>query len=255
MAQLIKRKSNNNPGQVALVMVMVMTLISAVVVSIAGKVTTETRIQELNKENEDAFLAAQSGLEEALVTQQETTGNLADGKAYKVTISTNGQDGLVTDPIPVGTSFDVVLGGSDSLQGVKVYWKELTSSPSAIIVTKITPDSITDFAFNSSGLDGFTRVVNNGNLNGEEFTYVTDLIGVDPTVERLRIAVYGGQSIVGVEPVGDLLPVQSVSYNSEGQVGTGNIQVKYGLNYEESKDKKIPEVFDYALFSFGSIIQ
>ncbi len=256
MDQLIKRCISNQSGQVALVMVLIMTVVSAVVVSVAGRVTTETRIQQLSKDSSDAFLAAQSGLEEAISRQESLTTTTAGGdRSYKVTLENLGQDGLLTDRLSAGSSIDIVLNGSASLQGVKIYWKSVTSSPSALFVSKVKDNEIVDLAFDTTGENGFTRSTTGGTLNGVEFTNVTSQIDLDSTVRRLRVALYGGAAVLGFQPIGDTLPVQVVSYKSEGTVGVGSETIRYGLNYEESRDKRTPEVFDYALFSYGSIIQ
>lgn len=247
---------SHHSGQVALVMVLIMTVVSAVVVSVAGRVTTETRIQQLSKDSSDAFLTAQSGLEEAVSRQESlNTTTVGDDRSYKVTLENKGQDGLLTDRISSGSSIDIVLNGSASLQGVRIYWKSVTSSPSALFVSKISENQIVDLAYDTTGENGFTRVAAGGNLNGVEFTNVTNQIDLDPSVERLRVSLYGGAAILGFQPIGDTLPVQVVSYKSEATVGVGAETVRYGLNYEESRDKRSPEVFDYALFSYGSIIQ
>lgn len=256
MDQLIKNTKNNNSGQVALVMVLIMTVVSAVVVSVAGRVTTETRIQQLSKDSGDAFLTAQSGLEDAISRQDSIDRTIVgDDRSYKVTLDNLGQDGLLTDRVSSGTSMDIVFNASPALQGVRVFWKSTTSSPSALFVSKISDIEIVDFAYDTVGENGFTRVETGGTLNGTDFTYVTNQIDVDPTIKRLRVSLYGGPAILGFQPIGDTLPVQIVSYKSEGTVGTGAETVRYGLSYEESRDKRTPEVFDYALFSFGSIIQ
>lgn len=256
MDQLTNKQNRKNSGQVALVMVLIMTVVSAVVVSVAGRVTTETRIQQLSKDSSDAFLTAQSGLEEAISRQESlNTTTVGDDRSYKVTLENKGQDGLLTDRVSSGTSIDIVLNGSASLQGLRVYWKSVTSSPSALFVSKIKDNEIVDLAYDSTGENGFTRITTGGTLNGVEFTHVTSQIDLDPTIKRIRVSLYGGAAILGFQPVGDTLPVQVVSYKSEGTVGTGTETVRYGLSYEESRDKRTPEVFDYALFSYGSIIQ
>lgn len=256
MDQSTKKIVSNNSGQVALVMVLIMTVVSAVVVSVAGRVTTETRIQQLSKDSSEAFLTAQSGLEEAISKQESlSTTVVGDDRSYKVTLENKGQDGLLTDRISTGTSIDIVLNASPSLQGIKIYWKSVTSSPSALFVSKVKDDEIVDLAYDTTGENGFTRVTTGGTLNGVEFSHATNQIDLDQNVKRLRVSLYGGAAILGFQPIGDTLPVQVVSYKSEGTVGVGAETVRYGLNYEESRDKRTPEVFDYALFSYGSIIQ
>ncbi len=242
-------------GQVALVMVLIMTVVSAVVVSVAGRTTEETKMQRLSKDSADAFLTAQTGLEDAISKQAGVSGDVGADKSYVVILENKGQEGVLTEKIEAGTSVDVVLSASPLLEAVKIYWKSTSGLPSAISVSKFSPDLITEVAFDTQGLNGFSQVSSGGVLSGTSFPYVTPQISLDSSVTRIRITVLGESSFLGIEPIGDVLPVQTVSFKSEANVGVGNEKVKYGLQYEESKNAKIPEVFDYALFSFGSIIQ
>ena len=242
-------------GQVALVMVLIMTVVSAVVVSVAGRTTNETRMQRLSKDSSDAFLTAQEGLEDALSKQTGVSNGIDTDKSYTVTLENKGQDGLLTEKMSPGTSMDIVLNASALLQGIKVYWRSATSTPVSILVSKISGDLVTETAYDTLGLNGFSQVSVGGTLSGVSFSHVTPQIGIDSSVSRVRVTVFGESAFLGIEPVGDTLPVQTVSYKSEARVGSGDEKVKYGLLYEESKDKRTPEVFDYALFSFGTIIQ
>ena len=242
-------------GQVALIMVLIMTVVSAVVVSVAARISSETNLQRQSKDSTEAFLTAQAGLEDAQSKKADVTGNLGGDKSYAVTLENKGQEGLLTDKIVPGTSLDIVLNGSQLLQAIKVYWKPATSSPSAILVTKLTSNAVADMAFDSLQANGFTKVTTNGVLSGVSFPYVTPQIAVDSTVTRVRITVYGAPAFLGIEPVGELLPIQTISYKSEANVGLSDEKIKYGLQYEESKNARTPEVFDYALFSMGTIIQ
>lgn len=241
-------------GQVALIMVLIMTVVSAVVVSIAGKTSNESNLQRLSKESEDAFLSAQEGLEDALARQSSVTSPPGD-KTYTVSLENLGQTGLLTEKVNSGTSVDVVMDSATMPQGFKIYWKPATASPSSILVSKISSSLITEVAYDTLGANGFTKVLSGGNLNGSIFPYVSPEISLDSTVLRVRVTVLGGSTFLGIEPVVGNLPIQTVSYKAESSVGSSNGKVKYGLVYEESKDSRTPEVFDYALFSLGSIIQ
>lgn len=244
----------NNNGQIALVMVLIMTVVSAVVVSVASRVTTETRIQQLSKDSSDAFLTAQEGLDAALTQQTGVSLNGLD-KSYNVTLNSSGQNGLLTEKINSGSSVDVVLNASPLLQAIKIYWKSVSDLPLSILVTKYSSGLIEDMAYDSLGINGFSVVNLGGSLSGTVFPYATPLISMDPSITRVKITVYGDAAFLGIEPVGDLLPVQLLTYKSESSIGAGRDKVKYGLEYEETKNSKLPEVFDYALFSLGSIIQ
>lgn len=242
---------NNQSGQVALVMVLIMTVVSAVVVSVASKTTNEAKNQRLSTESNDAFMVAQSGLEDALSKKQSVTLDSGD-RSYSVELVNNGQNGLVTEKINSGTSVDVVLNASTLLTSLKIYWRPSSLSPTSILVTKISGDVYTDFAFDTVGIFGFTKYSTSDN---SEFPYSTPNIPIDSSVDRVRITVFGDASFLSIIPVGDTLPVQISSYKSVATIGGGEESVRYGLLYEESKDARTPEVFDYALFSYGTIIQ
>lgn len=242
-------------GQVALVMVLIMTVVSAVVVSVAGRTTEETKMQRLSKDSTDAFLTAQAGLEDAISKQAGVASEVGEDKSYVVVLENKGQEGVLTEKVSAGTSVDIALNASPLLEAVRIYWKSTSSSPSAILVSKFSPSLITELAYDTLGLNGFSQVSTGGVLSGTAFPYVTPQIGLDTSITRVRVTVLGEAAFLGIEPIGDTLPVQTVSFKSEANVGLGNEKVKYGLLYEESKNAKTPEVFDYALFSFGSIIQ
>jgi hypothetical protein len=244
----------NNRGQVALVMVLIMTVVSAVVVSVASRTTSETRIQRLSKDSSDAFLTAQAGLEEALSRQEAVSLSDSD-KSYTVTLNNTGQNGLLTDKISSGSSVDLVLNASPLLQGVKVYWKSANGLPVSLLITKYGNGQITDYAYDTLGVNGFTAAPFGGSLSSSSFPYGTPQINIDTTITKVKVTVFGDSAFLGIEPIGDVLPIQTINYKSEASVGTGLSKVKYGLEYQEAKNAKVPEVFDYALFSLGTIIQ
>jgi len=238
-------------GQVALVMVLIMTVVSAIVVSVASKTTNETRNQRLSTESNDAFMMAQSGLEDALTKKTNVTYDNGE-KSYSVEIINNGQDGLVTEKINSGTSVDLVLNGSALLSSLKIYWRSASSLPSSILITKISDNVFSDFAFDTLEVFGFTKF---SVSDLADFPYSTSNIPLDSNVDRVRITVFGDAVFMNIVPTGDVLPIQTSSYKSIATIGGGDESVRYGLLYEESLNAKTPEVFDYALFSYGSIIQ
>lgn len=249
-------------GQVALIMVLIMTVIGAVAVSMASRSTVETRSQEMSAESTEAMLAAQAGLEQASSLQTGVTGTLATGKTYEVTVATEGTTGVITEKINSGETVDVnLVGALPALTGIRIYWKSATvSATSAIFVSDVRSDKTYDYAFDTSGSNGFTKIVSGGNLNGVSFNYVTPSIAIaNPLSKSIRITAVGAPLFIGVEPVGvgAQFPPQTRNYRSVGNVGaaTGNVVVKYGIEYKESATDQIPSVFGYALFANGSIIQ
>lgn len=241
----MRRNINNQRGQVALIMVLIITVVGAIVVSFAGRVTSETRMQSILTDSSSAFLTAQSGLEEAMKKQTSVTNLDLSGKSYNVNLSEVGKDALVANEVSPGTAVEVVLTGGVGLTGVRVLWSSLTSKKATILVSVVGASSTRDFAYDTEGNNGFTKVTEGA----------AQEIAIGPTDNLVRVTVFGGAARVIVEPVGGLFPAQTLKYQSSGAVGLGNKQTVYGLEYEESKVNRLPEIFDYALFSYGSIIQ
>lgn len=245
-------------GQVALIMVLIMTVISAVAISLASRSTVETRVQQMETENTQAMLAAQAGLEQSVSTGVPVTGTLVQGQDYKVTVDTEGTTGVLTDKLNPGETVEINLDGVVTLTGVRVYWRpaDVSTTPS-IFVSDIRDNLTNDYGFDTLGANGFTQVASGGNLNGVTFNYVIPApISVSvASTKTVRVTVLGAPAFVGVEPVGGQFPPQTKNYKSVGNVGSGDSQIKYGIEYKESATSQVPSVFDYALFSKGSIIQ
>ncbi len=249
--------NNNQPGQVALIMVLIMTVVSAVAVSVASRTTVETRIQEMNVENKEAILTAQAGLEEAISKNEDVSGTFGEGREYDVSISDTGTTEITTEQIGSGESFEVNLTGATGVTGVKVYWRpSITGTQPALFITDVRSDENVDYAYDSEGVNGFTRVVSGGSLQGVNYDYVTpNPITVAIDSRLFRITVLGASAFLGIEPIGGLLPPQSTEYRSVADLASGERSVRYGIEYKESKTNLLPSVFDYALFSGGAIVQ
>ncbi len=239
-------------------MVLIMTVISAVAVSLASRSTVETRVQQMEVESKQALLTAQAGLEQAIFKDSSVSGSLENGKQYEVTIDTEGVSEVTTEKVSTGDSIDVNLVGAVGVTGVKIYWKSaLTGGKPAVFVSDVRGDRTYDYAYDTEGNYGFTKVISGGTLNGVNYTYVTPgsiTISAGNSIS-LRIVVLEAPAFVGVEPIGGLFPPQSLKYRSVASVGSGENSIKYGLEYNESIANQLPGIFDYALFSGGTIVQ
>lgn len=247
----------NHSGQVALVMVLIMTVLSVTVVSLASRSTVETRVQEMGLESTKALLAAQSGLEQAVMSGSALSGNLDNGQSYDVSVNDEGVSGVTTDKINPGEVLEVNLVGAVSVTGVKVYWKPIPGGGSpAVFVSDVRDDRTLDYAYDNVGADGFTLVSSGGSFDGVSYDFVTPTMGTSLANSKiLRVVVLGSPALVGIQPVGGQLPPQTKIYKAVGNVGLGSGKVKYGIEYKESATSQLPMVFDYAIFSGGTIIQ
>lgn len=248
-------------GQVALIMVLIMTVISAVAVSLASRSTVETRIQQMNVSNLEALLTAQSGLEESIARNEAVSGSPEAGKNFTVTLSDAGASSITSEKINPGEGFEINLVDVTGVTGIKIYWKAATpvGTPS-IFVSDVRSDQNIDYAYDSTDpdTDGFTKVTTGGALAGVDYTYATPSpVSISPgSSQKLRITVLGSSAFLGIEPVGGQLPPQSTNFRSVADVSaTDQNVVKYGIEYVESKTDQLPSIYDYVLFSGGSIVQ
>jgi type II secretory pathway pseudopilin PulG len=248
----------NHSGQVALIMVLIMTVVSAVAVSMASRSTVETRIQQMNVENTEAILTAQAGLEESLTQNAAVTGTFGEGNSYAVTTADTGSDSITTERINSGESFEVNLVGSVGVTGIKIYWRAATSAGTpAIYVSDIRASNYVDYAYDTNASNGFTLAGTGGTLQGVDYSYSTPVLNiVSGDSQKFRITVLQSAAYLGIQPIGGLLPNQFTILRSVADVASSDQNVvRYGIEYVESKTNQLPSVFDYVLFSGGSIIQ
>lgn len=249
----------HHSGQVALIMVLIMTVVSAMAVSLAGQTTVETRIQQMNVENTEALLTAQSGLEASIAQNTALEGSVDTGKDYQVTLSDVGANSITTERVDPGQGFEVSLTGASGLTGIKVYWKAASPSGTpALFISDIQITQKIDYAYDSTGSNGFTKGVNGGTFDGVNYTYaIPSPINISPvSSQKLQITVLGSAAFLGIEPIGGQFPPQFTNFRSVADVSSTNTKVvKYGIQYLESKTDQLPAVFNYVLFSGGSIVQ
>lgn len=250
--------NNNHKGQVALVLVLIMTVVSALAVSLASRSTVDTRIQQTESESVQALLFAQTGLEQMIVNPDITS--TAPSENYEAVKSDVGMEGITTESIGQGTMIELNLTGAlASLTGFRVYWKpdlnNVGGTPSVVISLISTAGVITDYAYAYVAENGFL-VAEDGASEG--YAKRTPVISISSSVAKARITVLKSSALLKIVPVGALgavFPSQIKSIKSIGTVTSNNNSVKYGLQFDESSADSVPAVFDYALFSGGSIIQ
>lgn len=243
-------------GQVALVMVLIMTVVSALAVSVAGRSTVESRVQQMNVESTEAILTAQAALEEAISKNTAISGSVEVGKDYQVTMGDSGTSNI-TASVGGGETYEVNLEGAAGVSEVKVYWKPAAAGGvSSLFITDVkSTGGNTDYAYDSTGTNGFTQVSSGGTLDGVNYGFVSPPISITGSSKLLRITVLGDSAYLGVEPVGGSFPPQATEFRSVADLTSEEAKVRYGIEYVESKINQLPSVFDYALFSGGVITQ
>jgi len=243
-------------GQVALILVLIMTVVSGLAVSLASRSTIDTKIQETESEATQALLFAQSGLEQLIMNPAPST---MPNDNYYAVLSEIGSENLDIELMEKGSSIELNLLGADfsSLTGFAVYWGPSVGAsagqPALFISVVDSMGKITDYAYDYQGVNGFTRA---SDASGS-YPKTTSKIGLTSSITKVTITVLGSSARIRVVPldVGAVFPPQVKSIKSIGTVQSDDKTVKYGLQYDESSVDTVPAPFNYVLFSGGSILQ
>jgi|WetSurMetagenome_2_1015567.scaffolds.fasta_scaffold14158_4 hypothetical protein len=246
-------KNGTDKGQVALVLVLIMTVVSALAISLASRSTVDTKIQQTESQSVQALISAQTGLEQLIANPAASV--VAPDSSYVAQTTNTGSESFDAGRVETGNTLELSLVGADSkLTGFSIYWGPDVANPSstpAIFVSLIDSDGkISDAAYGYTSANGFIQA---GNGSGG-YAKSTGIISLN-NVAKLRITVLGAPALVKVIPNGAYFPTQITSIKSVGSVDSGSNTVKYGLQYDESANDTVPGIFDYALFSGGGIIQ
>ena len=252
----------NSSGLVALVLVLIMTIVGAAAVSLAGRTVVETRIQEVNIDSSQARLAAEAGLEQALKVAPTGSleGSIDANTSYSVTDQTTGTSNSIIGPVKSGEIWEINLVGAVG-GSVNLYWE---SSPEGgavrgVYVSVVNPTGITDYAIAPNGFgQGFDSglISTNQSLSGKVFDNKVSVSYVAGTSSAMRVMVLGGDTILGFQAGGGgSLTAQIRQKTAVGVVTRGTESVKQGLGYYESVTDQVPSVFGYALYSGTTIVQ
>lgn len=246
------KKTKQHKGQVALVLVLIMTVVSALAVSMASRSTIDTKIQESETESVQALLYAQTGLEQMIMNPQDSVTDTN----YTAVRTDEGSESLEVDQVKTGSTLELNLVGANflTLTGINVYWGPVASGEQPAVFISVIENSgtITDYAYAYTDDNGFTEADDSSGGYAKE----TPDIMLNNNVVKVRITVLGAPALLKVVPIGGgAFPPQVKSIKSIGTVQSADKSVKYGLQYDESTADNVPAVFDYALFSGGSIIQ
>lgn len=252
-------KKITDKGQVALFLVLIVTVVSALAVSLASRSTVDTKIQETESEGVQALIHAQTGIEQMIMSPE--VQNVTDVN-FEATRSNVASDRISIDSIEKGSMVEVNLTGADfsKLTGLRVSWSpnlENSNGKPAILVSVISnSNTIKDYAYDYDGVNGFTMASDG---LSQDYAKVTPpaAISISSTTAKVRVTVLGSGARVGIFPTGSgaVFPTQSKLIRSTGLVSSTDKTVKYGLQYDESSADSAPSVFDYVLFSGGSIVQ
>jgi hypothetical protein len=141
-------------GQILLIVVLVMVVILTVGLSVAARSITNIDTTTESENSQQAFSAAEAGIEKALNTASGTSGTLGNGAKYNTIVGAVNGNELLLDSTPIlkDNSVDLLLSAyptyTSNYSGYyTVYWgsngdtctaSELTNTMSALIITVIS---------------------------------------------------------------------------------------------------------------------
>ena len=247
-------------GQIALILVLIMTVVGTAAISLAGRTVVETRVQEINVDSTQAMLAAEAGLEQALKVAPTGpySGNIDANTTFDVADQVVGTDYAIIGPFKSGEMWEVNLTGATG-SSINLYWESSPDDGSqrGLYVSVVDAAGIADYPIAPVGFaSGFDNTINtNLTLGGRVFDYERAIPYVAGTSTAMRVMVLGGDTVLGFQAADGSLTAQVRQKTAVGTVVRGNEATKQGLGYYESIADQVPGVFGFTLYSGTSIIQ
>lgn len=253
-------RGKRDHGQVALIIVLAVTVAGTLAVSLASRTTTGLRTGGRDTEGVQALKGAESGVEEALYSEGAVEGNVGE-VSYSASYDEVGEGGFVSAGlVEAGDVIEIEVEGSASKPtGLRIYFS--SQEGAALKVARYDSDG------SSYGVDYVTVESDADRRADNSFEELADATGydfggvnfanrfdVDSETETFffRVMVLYAPSFIGVEPLGGNLPDQQVVVAGTGAVDETNIVRKVELKKEK---ERVPAVFDRVLYSNSAVVQ
>jgi hypothetical protein len=249
---------NIRTGQIGLLLLVVMGVVVALVLSIASKSFSDTVLSRQEKESSTAFSLAETGVENALSSLVGNPDNatreytISESLKYKVAQTTT--FGLFVKELETShLNVEGFIGDinifwtkkSDSSENIQACVDASGQAPAAIEVSVVSGAAIDRYYYNPNGCSPSNGFVNS--IDGSP-TYLSKATIAISGADTVRIRpIYAGATI-SVSGIG--LPNQLYVINSRAIGGDAQkeIELKRGLDAP-------PTIFDFAVFSAGTIIK
>ena len=248
---------NYQSGQVGLVVLLVMVVMLTMGLSIMSQSTRDVTQSRQEEETTRVFNAAEAGIETALnsdfnlIIATETSPETAVGSSseyqYSITPVTSG----FTARVEQGHSSEVYLGSVGAISNIIVHWGygeecDTLPNPASLIIT-IYGSTTRHFAYGCQSLGDDFDQPSSYNSNGYAMRRIVTLAIGDRLI-RIR-PVYNTTDIL-VSNGSFTLPPQGHQIVSTGTSGIGDETRAIEVN----RTRPIaPSIFDYAVFSGGSL--
>jgi len=242
---------------------MLLTLVGVVAISAASRLVPGFRDQESTNESIKAFKAAETALEKALLQKGSLTVQDDSGISYKATYQPIEAQSFVTGSV-IGKSevIQVETASSDPSKPVRVYWS--SGSLSAVKLADYWDDGVnsgvTYYNFDCDNVRATSNKFSLGEagevLSGISFSCKTPQLNLSQGSKMLRITNFYADSYIGINAQYDI-PAQQVVVEALGVVGP-NVQgggVSRKISYSQSANKRLPYLFDHAIFTSSQLAQ
>lgn len=258
-------------GQILILVLLIVVVALAVGLSVASRNIVNLRTSTQTKESQRAFGVAEGGVEDVLSRLNTLSGDAAvlspTGKDEDVNIGdlvakVNVKGSRVYESkIELGEVGQIDLTGAPSGNDVQVDWAKGANEnpggiPASVEISQIYgTNSRLSWYYPNPSLRGETLGSNVGTHNScTPSTGYTQCvkIQVSPSAVMLRIKPFWVNSTAKVYGVGFDLPVQTYDISSSVSANAG---VTRKVQVTRTALPMMPAVFDYALFSEGSIVK
>lgn len=264
------KRYEQESGQVALVVVLVLVVMGVIVLSVVSRSISDLRLAGVEQSSTQALKAAEAGIEEALRNVSiggSQQGNL-NNASFDTSTQSEGADGQVTNSaVAPGEVVEILVDGSPSPpNSINIYWgdrSEPTETPTgAIEVIKYQQYSSSDYrsvhyAFDPDAARRATNSFDAATVDPAAFKNVSfgalasvPLVSEDKIV-RIRVLYTKAKVGIAPQPGGSALPDQLYRIVSTGSTIDGVVR-----RVEAVRTLPVlPMVFDAALYSGGSLTQ
>lgn len=243
----------NQRGQAGIVVLLLMVVLVTIALSIASRTVSDIRLSRQEEETTRAFDAAEAGIEEALRTGASGTITVGDMTAdFQVE-----QLNLVETVLDEGETLDINVNGFLGA-AVNIFWgdpaESCTVDPvfASLVVTHITASNgVLRNPYSGIGCDrgdGFSAA--QASTNPDYRWTRTEAVNAGDLQLRIR-SLYAGTKILVRSADASPLPAQYVLIHSEAAGSGGETRA-----VEVTRTRPFPpSIFDFAIFSKGSLIK
>lgn len=262
-------KLKSRRGQILIIVLLVVVVTLAIGLSVASRNITNLRTSAQTEQSQNAFSAAEGGIEDVLSRLSEIGASIPAGGSTTLPVTVGNLVANVTirannvyrATIELGTVGQIDVRGTTGQ--IQIDWAKTddqseSSQPASIEVTQVTQSGSSYSQSRTAWSGGTFAGRSETGFSSPSSTCTTPSAGyalctrinLDPGVISVRIRPFWVKTSVMVSKVAGILPVQSYDLESTATTQSG---VTRKILVSRTVLPTLPAVFDYALFSSGDI--